>query len=239
MPIERSLPEIFKTFGDALKHDIRKVMPATVTAVNAAAQTVDVQIATNNLLFTDLGDAIEEDAASLSGVPLGCLRGGGFMIWLPVAVGDSVLLVFSDLSADTWLAGDGTPQAPGFMGVHTSDSPFAIPMFAPTAKTLASPAAEPGSLIIGKDGATAQIRLTAANIELGGPAGTPLTDFVALASKVDANTVLLQTVATALGAGALTVAAGFTASQSAAVVAACAAATSGIVPTGSTLVKSG
>jgi hypothetical protein len=225
MPLPRTLAELFHVFADAIRHDIRKCVPATVTAVNPVEQTVDVQIAVNNLLFTDLGDFVEEPAVSLSDVPLGCLRGGGFLIWLPVAVGDSVLLVFSDLSTDTWRSGDGTPHKPGFVGVHTSDSPFAFPMFAPDFKILQSPGAEAGSVIIGKDGSAAQIRITGSNIELGGPSGVPLTDFVALASKVDAAMTLIKThVHTGVLAG------GAVTGPSPALAA--------IAPTGSTLVKS-
>lgn len=183
MPVNRSPAEIFGAFGDALKSDIRKCVPATITTVHADRQTVDVQVATNELLFDDMGNALSLPAPSFSDVPLACMRGGGFFCWMPVAVGDSVLLVYTDQSADTWRSGDGTPQDPGFAGKHTADSPFAIPAWAPDAKMLSSPAGDAGKVIIGKDGGSAQIKISASDIELGASAG----DFVALASKVDAE----------------------------------------------------
>ena len=181
MPLERSLEGVLGFHEDFVKNEIRKCLPATVTAVHTDRQTVDVQIAVNNPLFDDLGNAFTEPAPSLSDVPVGCLRGGGFFVWLPLAVGDSVLLVFSDLSADTWRSGDGTAQDPGFMGKHTIDSAFALPMFSPDSKFFADPNAAPSKIIIGKDGSAAQIRLSATDIELGSSA----TDAVGLASKID------------------------------------------------------
>ena len=158
MPHERTLSEVLLNFGDQLKNDLKKCVPATVTAVYPSRQTVDVVVATLGVVFDELGTAIQEPPVSFSDVPLGCLRGGGFVVWLPVAVGDGVLLVFSDLSADTWRSGDGNPVAPGWCGKHTTDSPFALPMFQYDQKMFASPGANPGNLIIGKDGSPQQIQ---------------------------------------------------------------------------------
>ncbi len=231
MPIERSISEVLEAHGEAIRRDIRKCVPATVTAVSAALQTVDVQIAINDVLYTDMGDGVDMGAASLANVPLGCLRGGGFFLWVPVAVGDSVLLIFSDASADTWRAGDGSPKPPGFAGLHTADSPFAIPMFAPDAKGLGSPVTAATKMMLGRDVATEQIRISDTAIELGSPA----VDAVALASKVDAINTLLKAFATAMGA---VPPAGPLAPLAAAITAATALNT-GIVPTGSLLVKCG
>lgn len=181
MPLRRTLAEILGQHADALKADIRKCVPATVTAVHPDRQTVDVQLGTQNILFDDLGDITVEDATSIADVPLGCLRGGGFFVWVPVTVGDSVLLVYSDLSADTWRSGDGSPQPPGFAGRHTADSAFALPMYAPDAKALASPQTDANKVIIGKDGGSTQIKISGSDIELG----AAVTDYVALASKID------------------------------------------------------
>ena len=195
MPLQRSPAEIFGRFGDALRGDIYKCMPATVLAVNPSKQTVDVQVAINGVIFDELGTAVSVPAPSFTGIPLGVIRGGGFLVWVPVVVGDSVLLVFSDLSADTWRSGDGTPTDPGWVGLHTCDSPFALPMVAPDAKVLTS---TPGDkLVIGKDGGSTQIIISATDIELGSPAG----DAVGLASKIDTNNANIKT---ALGASAIT-----------------------------------
>lgn len=181
MPLPRSHAEILGAHRDALLNELRKCLPATVTAVHPSRQTVDVQLAVCNVVFDDAGNSYEEPAPSITDVPLGVARGGGFMVWVPVAVGDSVLLVFSDLSTDRWRAGDGTPQPPGFAGKHTSDSPFAIPCCAPDAKYFGDPGTD--KVIIGQDGGQAQIRISSSDIELGVGA----TDFVGLANPTDAH----------------------------------------------------
>jgi hypothetical protein len=182
MPFERKLEEVLGAVAESIRDDLRKVLPATVLAVHPDKMTVDVVVGTQDVLFDEFGNTFPQDAVSFSDVPLGVVRGGGFMVWVPVIKGDSVLLVFSDLSSDTWRSGDGTPQTPGFLGKHTSDSPFAIPMFAPDKFAFQSPQEDAGKVIIGQDGGTAQIRIGAGDIELGHPAG----DYVALANKVNA-----------------------------------------------------
>jgi len=186
MPHERTLSEILLNFGDQLKNDLKKCVPATVTAVYPSRQTVDVVVATLGVVFDELGTAIQEPPVSFSDVPLGCLRGGGFVVWLPVTVGDGVLLVFSDLSADSWRSGNGQPTPPGWVGKHTTDSPFALPMFQYDSAMFASPGSDPSKIIIGKDGGTAQIKISASDIELGGSSAA-----VALSTKIDSLINLL------------------------------------------------
>lgn len=189
MPLERSESEILFAHTEQIKQGIKKCIPATVTAVHPDRQTVDVQVAIINVVHDELGNTFQEPVIGMSDVPLGVMRGGGMFVWLPVAVGDSVLLICSDLSCDTWRAGDGNPQPPGFTGRHTYDSPFAIPCCAPDGKFFTSPNADPNKIIIGPDRDTAQIHIGPSDIELGHPAA----DKVALASKVDNNFATILT----------------------------------------------
>jgi hypothetical protein len=196
------LPEILGAHADILKGDIKKCIPATVTAVYAAKMTVDVQIAVNDVMFDPLGNAYSVDAPTIADVPLGVARGGKFFVWVPVAVGDSVLLVFSDLSSDSWrLAADAPTEGvdPVFLGRHTLDSAFAIPMFAPDAKAFADPALDPTKIIIGQDGGP-EIKISASGIELGAAGATPPSDYVALASKVETELNAVKTAISALSA---------------------------------------
>jgi hypothetical protein len=199
MPIPRTLPEILGAHADVLKSDIRKCIPATVTAVNAAKMTVDVQVAVNDVLFDPLGNAYSVAAPTIADVPLGVARGGKFFVWVPVSVGDSVLLIFSDLSADSWRLASSAPTEgvdPVFLGRHTLDSAFAIPMFAPDSQAFADPALDPTKIIIGRDGGP-EIKVSTAGIELGAAGATPPSDYVALASKVETE---LNAIASAMSA---------------------------------------
>ena len=102
---------------------------------------------------------------------------------MPLAVGDSVLLVFSDVSMDVWRAGvaGSAPVQPGWTGKHTMDSPVAIPCIGVDASFFNDPTAAATKIIIGQDGSPAQIRISATDVELGASA----TDAIALASKVE------------------------------------------------------
>lgn len=180
MPLQRSLQEILNSHADAIRADMRKVLPGTVTAVHAARQTVDVQLAVNAVLFDDLGTAVSVPAPSVTDVPLGVMRGGGFLVWVPVAVGDSVLLIFSDLSVDTWRASqDGNPVDPGGVGQHTHDSPFAMPCVSPDRGFLTSTPTD--NMVIGKDGTDEQIVISSSDIKLGAGA----SQAVALCTLID------------------------------------------------------
>lgn len=183
MPFDRTPAEVIKAFGDHIKDDIYVARPAVVTAIYPDRQTVDVQLTVKNPLHDEFGNTIFEDATGFSDVPLGVVRGGGFFIWVPIAVGDSVMLLWSDLSMDAWRSAGAMPVEPIWVGKHTADSPIAMPMVAPDAKFFADIPLDPDKVIIGKDGAISQVKISDTNIELG--SNPPPTDFVALASKVD------------------------------------------------------
>lgn len=194
MPFDRSLTEVLNDSQDALLDAIRKVAVGFVTAVNG--QRVDVQLAVAAPLFSAIDGTVYEPPHALGDVPLCALRGGGFMVWLPIAVGDPVLVLFTDISADAWRTSDGqTVVNPGWVGRHTQDSAFAIPMIAPDSKTLAS--ADPSKLVIGKDGGPAVIKI-GSTIELGASA----TDTVALAEKVTTELNLISATLASLSGAA-------------------------------------
>jgi Phage protein Gp138 N-terminal domain len=191
MPFSRELPEVIAAAADGTLEGLKKIAIGYVTAVNGGF--VDVQLMTQSPLFDEFGNVTFEPAPAIGGVPLCVMRGGGFSVSLPVSVGDSVLVVFTDLSADTWRASQGTqPVAPGWVGRHTWDSAFALPCVAPDASAIAPTA---GKVVIGKGSNT--IAVSASDIELAGTG-----DFVALASKVLTElTKIQETLATGSNSG--------------------------------------
>jgi hypothetical protein len=197
MALDRSLEEIFALHWEACKYDLHKCIPATVTAVNAGAQTVDVQIAVNGLIFDELGTAISVPAFSITSVPLGTLRGGGFFLWLPVVTGDSVMLHFTDRSMDNWSAGDGSATDPGCVSQHSADSCYAVPMIAPSKKALTSPGA--GALALGVDGSDEQIVISTSDVKIGRGA----SNYVALANLVATELSAIKTVLAAIVSGGI------------------------------------
>ena len=168
MPKDRSDIEIFQKLHASINDDHRKCLPAVITNVNSGRNTVDVAISVQNPLLDDDGNVTFETLPPICDVPLATPRGGGFIVHMPVAVGDSVMLVFSDLCTDTWRASDGPGAvAPGFIGKHTAASAFAFPCVAPDAQAPTQPASTPTDLVIGKDNSDAQIHITPTDISLG------------------------------------------------------------------------
>lgn len=195
MPFLRTLSEVLAQQKESVKDDIRKVLPATVTGVNISKQTVDVKIAVNNPMFDQFGNTSFEELPGIKDVKYGYMRASKFMVWIPPSIGDSVLLLFSDLSLDTWRESEGSePVEPGWVGKHTADSPIAIPFVFTDSQAFLDPAA--GKVIIGLDGSPAQIRISPTEIDLGSTAVQP----VALAPSVVTALTAIATYVAALTA---------------------------------------
>jgi len=105
--------EVLQTAIDSALLDVHTSMPGQVTHVYTDApelgQLVDVRPCLRHALATDADpDAaapyIEEDLPILQRVPVAYPQGGGFAITWPLAVGDFVLLIFSERSIRHWLA---------------------------------------------------------------------------------------------------------------------------------------
>jgi hypothetical protein len=130
MPLPRELSEVQAATRDVILEGVRKVAVGFVTAVHG--QTVDVQLCTKIPLFDETTGTTFEDAPALGNVPWCSTRAGGFIIWVPPSINDTCLVVFTDLSYDSWRSSDGnSPVNPGWCGRHTADSPFALPMVSP------------------------------------------------------------------------------------------------------------
>ena len=199
MPLPRELSEVQSATRDIVLEGVRKVAVGFVTKVNG--QFVDVQLCTTNPLFDETKGTTFESPPILGNVPWCSTRGGGFIVWVPPLAGDSCLIIYTDISYDSWRQSDGKSQVnPGWCGRHTADSPFAIPMIAPDTRPITD--AVPGTVVIGQDGGNGQIRISSTEIDLGFPA----TDAVALASRVMTELgkikVALTTIVTTCPAGA-------------------------------------
>lgn len=193
MPEKVTLADCLRRSIDARLFDVKKIEVAQVLRFNTPAggpATVDVQPMINPPAPTADGDPLEwETPPQVAEVPILWPRGGGFFISFPIAVGDFVLLLYCDRDISTWRA-TGQQSNANDVRTHSGSFPFAYPGGFPDTAPVADVSAT--DLVIGKDGSTEQIHVTATDIKLGKGA----TDYVALASKVDAA---LTTLATAIG----------------------------------------
>lgn len=115
--------------------DLRVSMPARVEKYDDATQLADVQPLLKESYTDEEGERAIARLPVITNVPVVFPGGGGMRITFPVRAGDTVMLVFSDRSIDSWLAqgGEATPEderrhhlsdAVAWPGLHPNTSPW-------------------------------------------------------------------------------------------------------------------
>jgi hypothetical protein len=134
---ERTLDAV----ATAVKMGLRVAMPGRVVSFDPDKQTVTVQPKIQQLL----ADGSGEDLPPLSDVPAYCMRGGKFVVTMPITEGDDCLVIFGDRAIDAWF--ESASEAPpadyrqhdlsdGFALVGFSPIPNAVPKYNPDAAEL-------------------------------------------------------------------------------------------------------
>lgn len=166
LSLEEALADVF----DDLKGEIHTALPARVERYNLASQTIDAK------------PTVRHEGASLPvipNVPVAFPRGGEGYLTFPIAPGDFVFLVCSEVSLDQWRAKAGAETEPGDPRLHSLTGAVAFPCLYPSSRALAD--AHATAVRLGVDGGKS-VAVTATGVALGSPTAT---DAVALASKVD------------------------------------------------------
>ncbi len=193
----------------AHQRGVYTAIPGRVESFNAARMTVDVQPLVKTSYENELGDRVPESLPVVPSVPLVFPGGGGFRIYLPIAQGDTVLLLFASCSLDRWLEHGGEVDPEDDRRNTLSDA-VAIPglLDAPTAILKTAPIR---GMSIGSDGDGPKIVITSTEIEAGGTQAVVLQDdldtftdaldvaILAVSTTPDAETALTA-LKTALGA---------------------------------------
>lgn len=163
------------------RRSLHTAFPAKVLAYDAAAQTVDVEPQLMRELEDDEGALGYEALPTLYDVPVQWPRAGGFVLTMPIAVGDFVEILCAEQSTLVW-RDKGEVSEPGLSMPHGLNGCIAKPGWYPDAGRLADVSTT--DLMIGKADGSASIRIKAdGTVVLGGEQGAQL---VALANKVDA-----------------------------------------------------
>lgn len=91
---------------DRLFRDLRVAIPGIIHSVDYVAQTVEVQPAIRERMNLD-GEYEHIDLPLLIHVPFFYPTGGGYMMTMPIKVGDECLVVFADMCIDAWWQSSG------------------------------------------------------------------------------------------------------------------------------------
>jgi hypothetical protein len=122
-------------------------MPGIVQSVNLTAMTCTVQLAIQSRMAGPDGQISNINIAILQDVPIVFPRAGQFIVTLPLAQGDEVLVVFAKSCMDSWWQNGGYQNAPMEFRMHDVSDGFAIP----------GPSSQP-KVVTGISSANAQLR---------------------------------------------------------------------------------
>lgn len=180
--MERITPaETLRRVLDARLADLHTALPGRVRAYDAATQTADIE----PMIKRGVPTGGEEDEVALEtlpvlpSVPVLFPSGGQCFVTFPLAVGDPVLLVFSERDTSQFRA-TGAVSDPGVPTMHGLSGAVAIPCaFGPRSAALTGVSST--DLVVGRQGGLANLTIKSGTAEVGGS-----SDSAALASRVKA-----------------------------------------------------
>jgi len=125
--------ELNDSSGDVLiaalqlwQSDIWTALPGIVQAVNLAEETVDVQVAVKMTQTDKMGVETQISVPKLIHCPIAFPSGGGFLLALPIAAGDEVLIIIASRCVDGWWDNGGEQPQLEFR-MHDLSDGFVIP----------------------------------------------------------------------------------------------------------------
>lgn len=200
---------ILREIIDARAAEIHTALPAKVISYDAAKQTVDVQPMVKDVYHSVDGALLTRSFPVLPSVPVAFIRGGGYFLSVPLAAGDTGMLIFSELPIDRWRS-TGQEAHPVNARRHGVGNAVFYPGVKPRAAALTDTGVS-DHMVLGKEGG-AQVHVESATVKLGD--GTA-SDFVTLDSKLQTELTRIKTelttLKTAIGAGFTAVGAGLAA----------------------------
>lgn len=120
------LEEAQRLLLDGRQSTIWTCLPAIVQSVNWDEMTVEAQPTIQGIVTNEDGTQNPVNLPLLINVPLVFPSGGGFIITMPIAAGDEVLVVFASRCIDAWWQSSGI-QVPMEARMHDLSDGFAIP----------------------------------------------------------------------------------------------------------------
>lgn len=189
------LLDVLGEFERKLLDGIHTAMPGRIESYDPATQRADVRPLIRQRIpkaDTDEREHVYEDLPIIPSVRVLHPRGGGAFVHLPIATGDTVLLVFCSSGIGHWEAGDGSVQDAGDERRHHPAHAVAIPGMYPAAKNIADVGTDNKThLVVGFDGGArlsikpnGDVQIdTTGTITLAGAAAA---QFIARADRVDA-----------------------------------------------------
>lgn len=140
---------------DALRLDLETAFPARVQSYDGSAQTADLVPLVRRQVPQPDGSHTMEELPVLPCVPVLFPRMGSAFVSLPVAAGDTGLVIVCSGAIGHWRAGDGEVSDPGDLRRHHPSHAVFLPLgLTPRARALTQTgAAGAGGMVVGFDSA--------------------------------------------------------------------------------------
>lgn len=189
------LLDVLDLFGENLLNNLHTALPGRVESYDPATQRADVQPLIRRRIpkaGTDRREWVYEDLPLIPSVRVIHPRGGGAFVHLPIATGDTVLLVFCETGIGHWEAGNGDMSDAGDERRHHLAHAVAIPGFYPASRNIEDLGPDNKThLIVGfNGGARLSIKPNGdVQVDTSGTitlAGAGAAQFMARADRVDA-----------------------------------------------------
>lgn len=136
MSDEVGLGELITQYIDYKQEGVNTAIPAIILAVKEEGRQLLVDVQPSVSIVAEGGVVVAQ--ASILNVPMQQPASSVAGMVFPVAVGDTVLLVFSQRAIDTWKYGSGSPTAPSDARKFNRKDCVAIPCIFPTSKSVAN-----------------------------------------------------------------------------------------------------
>lgn len=205
MEPRRNLSEALRALKDNVMSELNVALPASIESYIPSLR----QAAVLPTIKRKYLDGTEEEMPVIKGVPVSWPCGGGGSLTMPLARGDTGLLIFSDRSLDRWLT-QGSIAAPDDRRKHALSDAIFIPGISPFNSL--SPQDNNDDVLLKYN--LAEIRITKAgkfSIKKGPTELLGLVDELMDEAGAIAQALALSTVTTSLGPMPLLNAADFTA----------------------------
>ena len=124
--LQNDQEEAMRLALDGRQSTIWTAMPCIITSIDFSKMTLAAQPAIQGTVEDESGNKTVVNLPLVVDVPIGFPSGGGFLITLPIAAGDEVLVVFASRCIDAWWQSGGV-QRPMEMRMHDLSDGFAIP----------------------------------------------------------------------------------------------------------------
>ena len=135
---EDTSPGLASVIAEAIRTslvDVHTALPGRVESYDSSRQVADVKPMLRRVIRRENMDRVAEELPVIPCVPVVWSRGGGAFVSLPLAAGDSGLLVFSEYTLDRWRS-TGDDVDPGDERRHDLSGAVFVPGLFPSSETI-------------------------------------------------------------------------------------------------------